>query len=548
MSIINASIRTDTEKCVRCNSCVSRCLVSANKHFFNKNRELKVDIIDERCIQCGECVKVCTHNARYFVDDTEQFFLDIGKYEIAVVVAPAVLHNFRNYKNLVGWLKHIGIPVVYDISFGADITTWAYLKLYEDNHSRSVISQPCPVIVNYIEHFEPSLLPNLAPVHSPTLCTAIYLRRYKNFNGKIAMISPCIAKESEFNDPNTQDYVSYNVTVSQLKKYLDKNKIDLNNYRALEFDNIHPNLGFTFSRPGGLRENVDFYTNSDLWVKQTEGIAHIVEYLKEYKQRKEMGKPIPQLVDILNCMKGCNCGTATNCDIELDDIDYETNKMKKRFLVERNQDAATSKSNINPLFEMFDNELDPEDFTRFYDDKSLRIRNKGKSYDEVEMMDRTEQIYQTLGKNTYEKRNHNCNACGFHTCSNFVKAVAEGKAMIEICYYYSYMMLRVKFRAIEAALEENLSQTENKLNDIESNQSILNDVAKSINLIAINASIEAASAGTYGMGFTVVASEIKKLADRSKGVITSTSRYNDEIKEQLDILKTSLNKLLREQA
>lgn len=64
-----------------------------------------------------------------------------------------------------------------------------------------------------------------------------------------------------------------------------------------------------------------------------------------------------------------------------------------------------------------------------------------------------------------------------------------------------------------AAIVIELSERSHKIGEI---ANTVNDIAEQSNLLAVNASIEAAKAGEEGKGFAVVAQEIKNLASRSK--------------------------------
>ena len=426
-------IYLNEEKCVGCNKCLTNCPVTGANIAYLVDGNNKIKINTEKCIHCGKCIKVCDHNARDFKDDTERFFRDLsnGK-KISIIAAPSLIVNFHESKKLLGYLKNLGVNLIYDVSFGADITVWAYLRAMKKDKLNTMIAGPCPPIVNYIQKYQPELIDKLAPVHSPMVCTAIYMKKYANIHDDIAFLSPCVAKADEINDNNTYGYIKYNVTFKKLTEYLEANHIDISQYKGAEFDDLGCSLGFLFSRPGGLKENIELHIK-DAWIRQINGPHNAYKYLEDYNNNLKNDKQIPLVVDILNCSYGCNFGTGT-CNkyansTTIDEVDYKFDKLKN--LKKTDKGGKLIRKKFKWLYNCFDKNLKLQDFKRVYNKNIIVndiIEPSDKQYDE---------IFIKMNKRTEESRNINCSACGYGSCKIMAKCIHNGLNVWSNCIDYN---------------------------------------------------------------------------------------------------------------
>jgi iron only hydrogenase large subunit-like protein len=571
----------------------------------NENGQNTITVDGDKCIACGACFDACEHGAREYVDDTEKFFADLKRGDkISILIAPAFLANYPNeYESVLGGLKKLGVNHMISVSFGADITTWGYLNYVKKYNFLGGISQPCPAVVNYIEHYVPELLPKLFPVQSPMMCAAIYTNKVMGVKDKLAFISPCIAKKDEIMSKRGKGLIQYNVTFDHLMDYVRKNRISGPSCK----DEIEYGLGSVYPMPGGLKENVYWFLGEDAYIRQCEGESHMYHYLEANKDRLAKGNTPYVFVDALNCAQGCIYGTGTEPSKNAtDDVLMQIMRIKEVSKNEKMRDAwsrrLTPAQRLKQLNKQFA-KLDLNDYLCEYTDKSAQGAHKTLSGAELN------KVYNDIGKTTAESRKINCSCCGYETCEEMATAIYNGFNHKGNCIHYmkglveeeklnaealaqqveaekatvmeqrdkilsTVEQINTKFDAVYTAVDEMAKGNDNSaaecteishnvlsvadfckelnestqnisalMKELTANNEEVMSIASQTNLLALNASIEAARAGEAGRGFAVVADEINQLATNSHTTANKSNESQGKILEAIERIQYDAQKL-----
>jgi len=556
-------INVDPEKCCNCHRCISVCPVK----MCNNGSGSYVSINHDLCIGCGTCIDACVHGARTGIDDMPEFFRDLKSgISIVAIVAPAVAVNFSGKDlNLNGWLKSVGVRAVFDVAFGAELTTKSYVEQIKKENPMIMISQPCPALVSFIEIYRPQLIQYLAKADSPMAHTVECIRHfYPEYRDcRIAVISPCFAKRREFDENGRGDY---NVTMKNLDLYFREHNIDLTSYPQVDYDNPLAERAVLYSTPGGLMRTAErFVPGISSKTRKIEGQPAVFEYLAGLDRSLSSGcKPYYQLVDCLNCEKGCNRGGGSiNNNMPLDELEDLVESRARARQEKWRTGGKPSKFALRKLEKTVNAYWKPAIYERVYQDRSVAVEKFIKEPNESEL----QQVYESMGKHS-KSDIYNCGACGYNSCEQMAVAIFNGLNRKENCHHYVMNLanqdhekeileamnsiteavrsgseaLQSNVRDLQEIRNMNMLTTEGikklntKMNGIWDIVGIISNVADQTKIIAFNAELEASSSGEAGKNFHIVATEIRRLSDTIIDSIKEIKNIIDEIQNASDRL------------
>ncbi|HPO50721.1 MAG TPA: methyl-accepting chemotaxis protein, partial [Spirochaetota bacterium] len=443
-----------------------------------------------------------------------------------------------------------------------------YINYIKRTGSIPVISQQCPAIVDYVKTFVPELIDFLAPIHSPAVILAKMIRKKLNFDGNIAYLGPCLAKRREFRDPDTDGVINFNLTLSNLKKYMDMHRIDLAAYKDGKFDWIKAEKGSVFCKPGGYKNIVSrYYENAR--VNNYEGKIIYDKYFEDLaKNVKSNFQNFPLIIDLLNCEGGCFRGPVAANDLTIEEERYLVDKKEEEGISNYKDSFKAQKE-----FEKFLDDLKDVDLSRIYfSDTAKPIFTMPKE----ELREEAERCLKRLPQDFL-----NCQSCGYGSCQKFSTAMRFKLNVPGNCRHYietsltssmnesnsiseeiaitinemeattrSIMSLADKAKAAfekihkhTGAITEINVNLKDKSEQFEPIVGAISEISQQINLLSLNAAIEASRAGEMGKGFAVVSTEIRKLADKTKGETDKVVPIMQGIKIDIDGISSNMNKL-----
>ena len=365
-----SAVEIDGSQCIDCRNCIEACSTIQKINYLEitgRGTGQEVAPVKDKniaCIYCGQCASHCpvaSAQEQYHGDLLEKALQDKKKIVVAQF-APSVrvalgeefgLPYGENCEGkIVTALKKLGCQQVFDVNFGADITTIVEAEeLLERLHDKKAVfpmmTSCCPSWVAYVEFYHPELIPNLTISRSPHIHLAGAIKSYwaekkgvKPENIVLVSIMPCTAKKYEASRSELfwkgRPLVDIVLTTREIAYLIKKNRIDFSKLKDSSSDrlfNAGTGAGAIYGASGGVMESALRTANSLICAsskdKNCESRLEFTEVrgLKGFKEAKvilgghklkvgvvngigNIDKVLPKLknyhyIEVMTCPGGC---------------------------------------------------------------------------------------------------------------------------------------------------------------------------------------------------------------------------------------------------
>lgn len=554
-------IKVHENLCTGCNRCIRECPEISCNISYIKNGQSKVTVQNENCFNCTSCVSTCPTKARYFEDDTEEFFNALKKgEEITILASDGFFLSFNDAGKLLGYIKNLGGRDFINLKVGGSIETWATLKYLRNNPNiDSLIGGVCNSAIQYIKKYVPNAIEKISPVADVYNATAIFAKKHLKTGRKICNLSPCV---SRYEDAKDRKLIDYNVTLLGLEKYIKNNNIDYSNYESIELNDYGLTTQVFFKSLAGLPECIQ-NEYKDALVKDITGPDIIYPYLIEYGERLKSGKPVPKWLEIHSCHNGCVVGSGVNKNIvKYSDFEAFLTNIKRQIknpsiegvpVFKRLQNKIIAKLAFNQkagflmiqnLHKKMDKTLKYEDYLYSHhkqDIKPLKIPNK-ENFSEI-----FSQLY-LLGSD----QQLNCGACGYKSCNDMCIAIHNKINLVDNCIEHNRALVsseNKKLLAKNTEIEKASTQLKKLTQDAQDKNIFLtqkvNNIVGSLQSVSTSSKIveeEIQNISSLSQQFHATSIYLKNNVETIKKIATNFKNANDgiiEISSQTNLL--SLN-------
>lgn len=403
------TVFTLTARCRDCYRCVRACPVKAIR--MEKGQAF---VVEERCIACGTCIRECPQKAKMFRNDLEKARRIVRENPFtAVSLAPSFAPLFPPWqrKRLVSALRKIGFSYVGETSIGAYPVARASFESMKTREGLSSVCTACPAVAEYVQKYRPELADRLVPVVSPMIAHAKMIREKHPNRCKVIFIGPCVAKKKEAEKEENQGIVDAVLTFTELREWLDAERIDLSQCEESDFDEEPYGEARFFPLPGGLLKTAGMDTSGmNLEVFQTSGFQALKESMELIKEEEGT-----LLLEPLFCPEGCINGPGIQNDLSV----FARKKEAILYAAEareKSKQKAPPKVNLSLLKGSY---------------PARGIRDSLPPITEEDL----QRVLKQTGK-TDPAHELNCGACGYETCREKAAAVVDGMAEPEMCIPY----------------------------------------------------------------------------------------------------------------